>query len=455
MILPILFAAVGLSSSGLASAAGIAEICVPFQPDICFGLAVPETTAAADDGSGDIFFRISAPTSYAWVALGTGTSMSDSNILVMYQDGSGNVTVSPRIGRGHTEPKHTDDASSVTVLAGSGVSADGETMVAEIRCADCQSWVSADGEQQQLDLDGMNSFIAAWAEGKSIASADKAASISYHNDHVEFQSDLSSAVVTTTDADTNPFLDGNSSSKSGTNNTQDAIFGGGGFGDGTGMPHEPRLVTHGVIMGITFVLLYPAGAIMQPLLKLWYLHASWQMAAFVLMWVGFGFGYIVAQDYQMLFTGTHTIMGTVVCAVMALQPIFGYLHHRHFVAHRRRSVVSHVHINLGRILLLLGIVNGGIGLKIARAPTAATSAYAIIAAGMALTYAGIATLSELRRRKLAREEQAQGQTWTANGVPPSHGEDGGFPGSLEDRRGGTLLRSLTRIKARTSTGGSV
>jgi len=98
--------------------------------DVCYKLNIPENTASS--GNGDIFFQISAPSSYNWVALGQGQRMAGANIFVVYTSAGGNnVTLSPRLATGYTPPSFNGDAE-VTLLEGSGVS-DGK-MVANVRC---------------------------------------------------------------------------------------------------------------------------------------------------------------------------------------------------------------------------------------------------------------------------------------------------------------------------------
>lgn len=99
------------------------------QTDICYKLNIPESTSSS--GTGDIFFQLSAPSSYEWVALGQGTGMGGAQIFVVYTSGDGNVTISPRLGTGQREPNFNSDAQ-VTLLEGSGVS-DGK-MVANVKC---------------------------------------------------------------------------------------------------------------------------------------------------------------------------------------------------------------------------------------------------------------------------------------------------------------------------------
>jgi hypothetical protein len=98
--------------------------------DVCFKLNIPENTASSGDG--DIFFQISAPSSYEWVALGQGMRMAGSNIFVVYTSAdANNVTLSPRLASGYTMPSFNGDAE-VTLLEGSGVS--NGKMTANVRC---------------------------------------------------------------------------------------------------------------------------------------------------------------------------------------------------------------------------------------------------------------------------------------------------------------------------------
>lgn len=46
----------------------------------------------------DIFLQLRGPTKAGWVGTGIGTQMKGALIFVIYSDGNGNVTVSPRLG---------------------------------------------------------------------------------------------------------------------------------------------------------------------------------------------------------------------------------------------------------------------------------------------------------------------------------------------------------------------
>ena len=55
--------------------------------------------------NGDIYFHMSGPVAHCWLGVGIGEHMKDSFMLVAYPSANGqDVTISPRIATGHTEP---------------------------------------------------------------------------------------------------------------------------------------------------------------------------------------------------------------------------------------------------------------------------------------------------------------------------------------------------------------
>lgn len=50
---------------------------------------------------------------------------------------------------------------------------------------------------------------------------------------------------------------------------------------------------------------------------------------------------------------------------MLLQPFLAAVHHWMFIRKKTRTPLAPVHVWLGRILIVLGMVNGGLGLKLA------------------------------------------------------------------------------------------
>jgi hypothetical protein len=407
-----------LAFSTLSSAAPL--VYCPVE-DVCLTVAVPEV--ASTSGSGNIYMQVRAPTSYSWVALAQGNMMNGANMFIVYTDGAGNVTVSPRAGTGHTMPDE-DPNTQITVLAGSGV--EGDTMTANFVCGNCESWA---GGQEEMSLRGTNTqWLAAWHEGASLATTDLDAPITEHDSYASFQLNLSVGTIVD---DANPYVAGSASSggstNSGTTQPGGSTPGGseaGGAGvsagaGGSGGPPTRIIMAHYIIMILVWLFMYPVGAALMPFLGKWALHAVWQTVAFVLMWVGFGLGYVAARRMGMGFIPTHNKLGTVAVALMGIQPILGWLHHQYYLKHTQRGLISHAHIWYGRALMLMGIVNGGLGIELAEGGTDITVAYCVLAAVFVIVYVASIVIRSMRKPTI-RSSSSSERNGSASKERPRH-----------------------------------
>jgi hypothetical protein len=109
-----------------------------------------------------------------------------------------------------------------------------------------------------------------------------------------------------------------------------------------------------------------------------------------------------------------------VVAGLSVQPFVGYLQHRHYQKHHNRSVLGWAHIWWGRLLLLLGAINGGLGLQLAGASNASIIAYSVIAGFFWLLYVCVALITSLRRRRHSGTPMRHKE----NGSTSSPGEQG-------------------------------
>lgn len=189
-------------------------------------------------------------------------------MFLVYQDGTGNVTLSTRTCTGHNMPQYTQ-RSQVELIDGSGVS--NSYMVANIKCMDCSG----------LDLSGSNSWIAGWKQGAALDSTDPSHSIQEHDGYASFQVDFSLATFS---SNGNPFTGSSGSS------------GSGAISQSSSSTSEHLVNAHGIIMAIVFAIAYPVGAVLMPILGKWMIHAGWQVFTFLGMWVGFGIGYVISRD---------------------------------------------------------------------------------------------------------------------------------------------------------------
>ncbi|EME88125.1 uncharacterized protein MYCFIDRAFT_129139, partial [Pseudocercospora fijiensis CIRAD86] len=358
------------------------------ESDICYSLNIPESTASS--GNGDIFFQLSAPTTYSWLALGQGSSMSGSNIFVMYTSAGGkNVTLSPRLGTGHVEPQH-DTNAQVELLEGSGIS--NGKMVANVRCSNCNSWSGG-----KMDFTGSSSdWIFAYKSGDSMNSDDLSASISRHDNASPFTWNMASAKGGDS---VNPFDSGLSSN----GDTGSATFENNGAPFGGDYKMGDRIISaHGALASLAFVGLFPIGGILIRIANftgLIWVHAAMQAVAYLIYIVAFGMGaYLMSQLRSSITIHAHPIIGGILFLVLLSQPISGLLHHRLFKKYGHRTGWSYAHLTIGRIAIPLGMINGGLGLAIAGAGTGAKAAYAVVAVIMSLAYIASIVIGERRRR---------------------------------------------------------
>ncbi|KKK22513.1 hypothetical protein AOCH_001732 [Aspergillus ochraceoroseus] len=348
--------------------------------DIIYSITVPAESASA--GTGPILFQIQAPTTYQWVGLGQGSRMAGANIFLLYTAASSqNVTLSPRVGMGHVMPKYNAE-DQITLLAGSGVQ--NGIMTANVRCETCRAAPSS-----------TSSWIFAYKKGSSLNSDSVSEEISIHDSCGVTNVDLSNAISTSA----NPFLSYGASSKA-TASSDDS-------GAGNDM-----LIAHGFIMGIAFVLLFPSFALANtlPIRNVaTRIHAPLQVFTMLLAVAGMGLGIKLGIDNNNI-NDVHPILGLVVMSILILfQPALGLLQHLHFRQTGGKSPFAYMHRWLGRGMIILGIITGGLGLRLAGigspdTPVGAVIAYSVIAGVMALFYVMVQMFQAMQRRGQSTRE---------------------------------------------------
>lgn len=480
-----------LLASGLLASratAQVASVCP--ETNVCFKLNIPEKTASS--GSGDVFFQISAPSTYQWAALGQGRAMSGSNIFAVYTSGDGkNVTLSPRLGTGYSMPSFNSEAQ-VELLEGSGV-ANG-VMVANVKCSNCNSWSGGTADFTA----GSGEWIYAYqSSGGPMDSDDKSATIRQHGSKAAFSWNYASAKG---GSSVNPLVNaapagtatggsgqatciprqaqpgtGASATQTAASPTQtgsgddddnwgpwsrptsrpgrppadddlrkrqDLPYCDDSGGDSSNAGFSPirsgvsgdrkmMLIAHGVLAGLAFVILFPAGAIAIRLASfpgvVW-LHAAFQVFAYLIYTAAFGIGVYMAREMHLL-EHHHPVIGIVVFAALMLQPVFGLLHHILFKKHGSRTLWSYVHIWLGRAAVTLGIINGGLGLRLADSMNMSSKsgiiAYGVVAALMWLTWVAASIVGERRRKgRMQAQTKYEGRTDSDTDAPLNEGRHG-------------------------------
>jgi hypothetical protein len=165
------------------------------------------------------------------------------------------------------------------------------------------------------------------------------------------------------------------------------------------------LIAHAILASLAFVLLFPSGAIFIRLASfpgvVW-LHAGFQIFAYIVYIAAFGLGVYLATEMKLL-DHYHPIIGIVVLVMLFFQPILGWMHHLGFRKYQRRTWWSYSHIWVGRIAITLGIINGGLGLKLADSMGMSSKggivAYGVIAGFVWLAWVAAMVVGERRRNR--------------------------------------------------------
>ncbi|WEW59091.1 hypothetical protein PRK78_004560 [Emydomyces testavorans] len=352
---------------------------------VTFRVNIPSSTASTN--SGPIYFQIESPQdSVQWIALGQGMDMNGSNVFILYSASPSNVTLSPRLATGEFQPA-VNPKAQISVLEGTGIS-DGKMRV-NVRCDTCLSWPGGKMDPK----DPSSSWIWSIKKGSSLHSSNINENLQQHDTGGEFFFDLTKAVGGSSD---NPFLASPTSPPSPGSS--------GSTGSGPSSPPKKISTTqikrcvHGVIMSIAVVVLFPLFALSLytvPSSKtVPYIHAPLQLASLCLVIAGFGVGLSLAVDLKVT-NGYHQVIGFVMLGCLVLfQPALGLLQHLHFRKTGQRSSFGILHRWSGRLLIILGVVNGGLGFKFSGigqpgVPKAAVIAYAVIAGIMGLVYVGM------------------------------------------------------------------
>lgn len=353
----------------------------PFQNDgLTYTIRVPQSTA--DSGLGPIYFQMNSTRSVEWFSLGQGAAMHGANMFVVYTLGD-NVTLSPRAGKGHYEPLY-DKHAQASLIDGTGVH-DG-VITANVRCDGCGFFGSG--------IVNLTSVFSPWIwaikYGPPLNTKSLTARINEHDVFGTFFVNLSKATGPDT---SNPFLN---LDKTSITTAFPEIFDHEEF--------ERKRTAHAVLMTVAFVLLFPLSALALHILPSSHvvrIHATLQLFTLAVAVAGFGLGVAMANDVYLL-KHHHAIIGMVVIACLVLfQPGMGFLQHRYFRNTGGKGPFGFFHRWLGRTMIILGVINVGLGFELTgigsyEVPKGAVIAYGTVAGVLGILYVGIVTWTRRR-----------------------------------------------------------
>ncbi|RYP52931.1 hypothetical protein DL768_002027 [Monosporascus sp. mg162] len=190
---------------------------------------------------------------------------------------------------------------------------------------------------------------------------------------------------------------------------------------------------HGILAAIAFVGLFPLGSIFVRVIPgrfAWIVHAITQTVAYIVFIGAAVLGLYLVNMIQIPPNGAslletsavnvHPIVGIVILALLFFQLILGLVHHAKFKRLGRRTAWTHLHLWNGRVMMTLGIVNGGLGLGLARPSSGSIAAYLVVAATVWLLVLAAAH-GELRWRWGRGAEGKDGEKTEGAGRAPGRG----------------------------------
>ncbi|KAJ5598963.1 hypothetical protein VI817_000030 [Penicillium citrinum] len=356
------------------------------HPDIKFTIHV--SADAAKNGSGPIFFQMNSSRPVQWFALAQGIHMRDSNMFIAYTSSrNNNVTVSPRIGKGHFLPLY-NPKSNISILEGSGIH--NGIMTANVRCDSCLFW---DGGHENL----MNPS-SPWIWGVKYGSPLRSDSMTMHllehdDDGVAFVNMRSASGTNST---MNPFLNLD-------NSTITPAWNRSPF-DSIGL--NKKKIAHAILMTVVFVTLFPFAAMtlhLFPSSSIVLVHAFLQLFNLVIAIAGLAVGISMSRQIHLM-RHHHPIIGIIVVASLVLfQPALGLLQHRHFHKTGGKGIFAYLHRWLGRSMIVLGIINVGLGFQLTGwrdpyAPRGAVITCSVVSGVVGVIYVFLLLLSKMKKQ---------------------------------------------------------
>lgn len=175
----------------------------------------------------------------------------------------------------------------------------------------------------------------------------------------------------------------------------EARDGGGSGGDQQPSNFNSIATAHGALASVAFVAIFPIGAILVRLgnfSNVAWVHAASQGFAYIIFIAAAGLGIWMSTITDQW--NAHPIIGLVLLSVLLFQPFFGWHHHRKFKRNMKRTWTSYIHVYLGRCAILLGMINGGLGLQMAGSEKPSYVAYGVCAGVVGVVYLASIVIGE-------------------------------------------------------------
>ncbi|KAL1881422.1 hypothetical protein VTK73DRAFT_3940 [Phialemonium thermophilum] len=281
-------------------------------------------------------------------------------VLLMYPNSRGdNTTFSPRLSTGNTEPEFYPDLH-VDSLPGTGFDEGTGVYTLAAVCRNCRIW--PEGGRIDVESSAQKCIFAAGPVGFD-GSDDVRAPLRYHAEYGSFTINLVAASGSSTGAA--PAI-----------SVANATTDGAALLRAASGKRDWASTLHAILMIWAFFAIMPLGFLILRMGQKVSWHGISQGAAFVVVLVGVGLGFYISTLYNRSksFNHPHQILGMVVLGFLVIKSGLGYFHQR-----RDDPKFAPYHVWIGRLVIVVGIINGFMGFPFALAPR-----YNYILAGLVL-----------------------------------------------------------------------
>ncbi|TFB03185.1 hypothetical protein CCMA1212_004191 [Trichoderma ghanense] len=379
--------------------------------------------------------------SLGWTAVGAGPKMAGSLMFVLYGDPEASASAGPTLSvrtvkTGHARPvliTQDDTAGSqldVRVAHTSWTKTEDESAhvaSASAVCYGCSEWPSAEISPESAS----QPWIWAWNSHQDMKAFAPDQQLDMHSlvdgGYGHFYVDMASA--TSHHADGFPVLNVTSQHDNANIGTSDRPM---TADKSTGLWQKllsrPLAHLHGFFMMMSFLLLFPLGAVAirsgsdRSFKHHWAVQATATASA-----LSGAVTAIIMSDR--VFGSPHQIAGLAIVCLLPLQALLGWRHHVDFIRIFRRTWISYAHIALGFTILLSGWANVLAGLLLYGL---GRFGIALVALLILLEAGGVGAVSYLaaRRRALTRgavqkETKSSAAYFALEDIPESDEEDEG------------------------------
>lgn len=162
-------------------------------------------------------------------------------------------------------------------------------------------------------------------------------------------------------------------------------------GDQTNDSNWPSII-HAVALSVAFIIIMPLGAVVLRIIPAsvrW--HWVNQSLATILVAIGGVIGLWLSTMYNKSknYNSAHQILGLICVIAVFLQWGLGFCHHRQYKRNQMPTRYGSVHVYLGRLILVLAIVVGIIGLTWSAVVTSIVIIYAVISGVILIVVLGL------------------------------------------------------------------